>query len=116
MSIKDKQELWHKKLGHVNMKRISKISSKILVRGLSKINYEKSKPCNTCSLGKQVKSLFKSIKIIINNRALQLLHTDLFGPTKNAIRAGKRYRLVVIGDCSRNMQVVFLAHKEDAFY
>lgn len=28
MSIKEERDLWHKKLGHVNMKQISKISLK----------------------------------------------------------------------------------------
>ena len=70
MSIKDECDLWHKKLGHINAKQISKISSKALVCGLPKINFNKSDSCNACTLGKRVRSSFKSINTVATNRSL----------------------------------------------
>lgn len=80
LSIKEKKELLHRKLGHISMKQISKLALKDLARGLPKGKYEISELCNPCSVGKQVKSSFKSINTIATNRTLQLLHVDLFGP------------------------------------
>lgn len=56
MSIKDEKELWYRKLGHVSMRHIIKLSTKDLVRGLPKIKHEKFELCNVCSLDIQVRS------------------------------------------------------------
>ena len=48
--------LWHKRFGHLNMKTISKIFKFDLVKGLPKITFKKDYFCDSCQLGKQVKS------------------------------------------------------------
>ena len=57
-----------------------KLAFKDLVLGLPKLNFVKEKPCKACQLGKQTKVLFKNKTVNSNNRPLQLLHMDLFGP------------------------------------
>lgn len=52
-------QLWHKRLSHLNFKATSKISNDHLVRGLSKINFIKDKQCSTCEKEKQTNSPFK---------------------------------------------------------
>lgn len=63
--------------------------------------YEKTELCNACSLGKQIKCSFKSINIVATTIALQLLHTDLLGPTRNMTLVGKEYYRVIVDDYSR---------------
>ena len=42
-------------------------------------------------MGKQTKSSFKSKNVIFTTRPLQLLHMDLFGPSKIASYGGNYY-------------------------
>ena len=53
--LNDNAWLWHRRLGHVSMKLISKISSKELVKGILNIKFVKDNVCDACQLGKQIK-------------------------------------------------------------
>lgn len=115
ISKEDDKWMWHRRFGHISMKTLSKLSKLDLVRGLPKIKYEKDKSCEACIQGKHVKSSFKPINMISTKRPLELLHMDLFGPTKHASLSGKRYGFVIIDDYSRFTWVIFLKHKDEAF-
>ncbi|KAG8633954.1 hypothetical protein MANES_18G143201v8 [Manihot esculenta] len=78
-------------LSHASMDLLKNLSKDELVDGLPKIKYEKDKICDACQMGKQVKSSFKAINKVISSRPLQLLHMDLFGPTRVAIDDYSRY-------------------------
>ena len=86
-----------------------------LVNGLPKINFSKDKVCGPCQMGKQTKSSFTLKNIISTSRPLELLHLDLFGPTRNASLGGMIYAFVIVDDYSRFTWVCFLAHKDNAF-
>ena len=45
---------------------------------------------------------------------LQLLHMDLFGPSRYAHLSGKYYAFVIVDDYSWYTWVLFLANKDDA--
>ncbi|KAL8146620.1 hypothetical protein AgCh_004375 [Apium graveolens] len=81
-TVQDQQNLWHRRLGHVHMDLLRKISSHDQVRGLPKLKYKKIEPCSACQLGKQVKTSFTAKNKVSNSVALQLLHLDLFGPER----------------------------------
>jgi len=66
-------------------------------------------------MGKQVRSSFKPVNQVFTNQALQLLHMDLFGPTKTQNIGGKKYCLVIVDDYSRFTWVYFMASKSEAF-
>lgn len=78
---KDKWIL-HRRVGHISMKIISYLSKLDLVRGLSKINFDKYNICEVCTWVKQVKSSFHSKNIVSTNKPLELLNIDLFGSVK----------------------------------
>ena len=99
--LKDDSWLWHRRLGHASMSTISTLSKKNLVDGLPSLVFEKDKVCDACQFGKQVKSSFKSKKFISTSRPLQLLHMDLFGPSRTASLGGKHYAFVIVDDFSR---------------
>ena len=48
-------------------------------------------------------------------RPLELIHMDLFGPTRVASLGGMYYAYVLVDDYSKYTQVCFLAHTNDAF-
>lgn len=115
VSVKENNWLWHKKLGHASMRLISKLNRHKLVRGLPSMSYKDDLLCEACQKEKQVKSSFKSKNIVSTFRPLELLHIDLFGPTRTTSISGKRYRLVVVDDYTRWTGVMFLSNKDESF-
>jgi hypothetical protein len=113
-AINENSWLWHRRLGHVNMELLSKLSKLDLVKGLPVTKFVKDKICDACQLGKQTKSSFKKKKVISTSRPLKLLHMDLFGPIRTASLSGKLYAFVIVDDYSRYTWVLFLAHKNEA--
>lgn len=95
------------------MKQIAKISFKKLVRGLPNLAYQKSELCTPCVLGKQVRSFFKSVNQVSTNRVLQLLHIDLFEPTRTQSIGGKKYYLVKWG-CGKE-EYILVGDSQDPF-
>ena len=83
------------------MNALEKLSRLELVIGLPKLKFEKDHICDACQLGKQTRSSFKVKDIVSTTKPLQLLHMDLFGPTKTASIGGKRYAFVIVDDYSR---------------
>ena len=78
------------------MDLMSKLIRKNLVKGLPKVNYERNKLCDTGQLGKQTRNTFKLKNIVSTIRPLELLHMDLFRPTRTTSLGGKRYELVIV--------------------
>ena len=115
-SMHDESWLWHRKLGHVNMNLIAQLNKNELVRGLPKISFEKDKVCEAGQMGKQIKTSFKNKNFIFTSRLLELLHMDLFGPSRITSLGGKSYAFVIVDDFSRYTWVLFLAHKNDVFH
>ena len=115
-SMHDESWLWHRRLGHVNMNLITQLNKNELVRGLPKISFEKDKVCEACQMGKQIKTSFKNKNFISTSRPLELLHIDLFGPSRTTSLGGKSYAFVIVDDFSRYTWVLFLAHKNNVFH
>ena len=115
VSIKGEQWIWHKKLGHASLRLISKLNKHNLVRGLPKLVYKSDVLCEACQKGKQIKNSFESKNIVSTSRPLELLHLDLFGPTRTSSLNGKKYGLVIVDDYTRWTWVMFLAHKDESF-
>ena len=86
----DDQFTWHRKLGHVSIGILAKLSRLNLVKGLPKLSYAKDFFCDACAKGKQSRSSFKSKRDITTSRILELLHLDLFGPS-NCMSIGEKY-------------------------
>jgi hypothetical protein len=113
-AINENSWLWHRRLGHVNMELLSKLSKLDLVKSLPITKFVKDKICDACQLGKQTKSSFKKKKVISTLRPLELLHMNLFGPIRTASLSGKLYAFVIVDDYSHYTWVLFLAHKNEA--
>ena len=80
------------------MHTLSKIIKKDLIFGLPKINFDKDKIYDAYQLGKQIRVAFKSKNIVSTFKLLELLHMDLFDPTRTTSLGGKRYDFIIIGD------------------
>lgn len=83
--------MWHKRLGHVSFSLLNKLITKDVVLGLSKLKFREDKICDACIKGKQVRSSFKSKKVVSTYCPLELLHMDLCGPMRVQSRGEKKY-------------------------
>ena len=111
----DDSLLWHRRCGHVNMRNLSRVSKNDLVNGLPRLEYKKDHFCDSCQKGKMHKTSFKFKDIISTKRPLELLHIDLFGPSRISSLNNSRYALVIVDDYSRFTWTLFLRNKDDAF-
>ncbi|GJU00653.1 retrovirus-related pol polyprotein from transposon TNT 1-94 [Tanacetum coccineum] len=106
--------LWHRRLGHANMRLIQSLSYKELVRKLPKIKYDKYF-CDACKIRKQAHASHKAKNIFSTKRCLELLHMNLFGQSTTKSYGGNLYTLVVVDDYSRYTWTRFLKTKNEAF-
>ena len=104
----DESWLWHRRITHIHMHHLNKLISKNLVIGLLKLKFEKYNFCEACQKGKQTKHSFKLKNIISTSKPLELLHMDLFGPSRTMSLCGNYYALVVVDDISRYTWTMFL--------
>ncbi|CAN1825372.1 Retrovirus-related Pol polyprotein from transposon TNT 1-94 [Linum perenne] len=112
---KDEKLAWHRKLGHVSIGILSKLSSLDLVKGLPKLDKTKDFFCDACAKGKQTRSSFKSKSDISSKECLDLIHLDLFGPASSSSLGGKSYVFVLVDDFSRYSWIFMLSSKDETF-
>ena len=98
------------------MNLITQLNKNELVRGLPKISFKKDKVCEACQMGQLIKTSFKNKNFISTSRPLELLHMDLFGPSRTTSLGGKSYAFVIVDDFSQYTWVLFLAYKNDVFH
>ena len=110
MSQIDESMLWHRSMGHLNFENIVKISKKGVIRNLPKIIKPPNYVCRQCLHGKQTKASF-NIKENTTSQPLQIIHTDICGPTRTKIMQGDHYFMLFIGDHTRMTWVEFLKEK-----
>ncbi|GJT05159.1 retrovirus-related pol polyprotein from transposon TNT 1-94 [Tanacetum coccineum] len=113
-TIDENSTLWHRRLGHANMRLIQSLASKELVRNLPKLKFDQHF-CDACKMGKQAHASHKAKNIVSKTRCLELLHMDLFGPSAVWSYGGNRYTLVIVDDYSRYTWTRFLKDKTEAF-
>lgn len=102
-------DLWHARLGHVNVDSIKRLKHLNLIPKLSNMDFSK---CEVCVEAKFHKKPFKSMERQI--QLLELIHSDR-GDFKNHIsRGGKKYYIIFVGDYSRYVMVYLLSSKDEA--
>jgi len=97
----DDSWLWHRRAAHINMHHCNHLDKRDLVIGIPKLKFEKNKLCEACQKRKQVKNYFQSKNVVSTSKPLELLHIDLFGPSRTMSLGGNYYGLVIIDDYSR---------------
>ena len=112
----DESWLWHRRLAHIHIHNLNRIASKELVVGLPKLKLERDKLCEACQKGKQIKSTSKPLNVISTSKPLELLHIDLFGPSRTMSLGGNYYGLVIVDDYSRFTWTFFTATKYETYH
>lgn len=101
-------------MGHVNYDSLQRMFSQNIVDGLPKI-VKPNHVYKICQLGKQSKLPFPKSKRWKATEKLQLIHTDLVGPTKTQSLGGSSYYLLFIDDATGYCWIFFLKFKLEAF-
>ncbi|GJT89352.1 retrovirus-related pol polyprotein from transposon TNT 1-94 [Tanacetum coccineum] len=110
--VMDNSTLWHRRLGHANMRIVQNLASNELVRNLPKLSFEKHF-CDTYGLGSQGNANNRTRKEVSITKVLELLHLNLFGPSSIKSYRDNFYTLIIIDDHSNYTWVVFVKSKED---
>nr|GEX06381.1 retrovirus-related Pol polyprotein from transposon TNT 1-94 [Tanacetum cinerariifolium] len=113
-TIDENSTLWHRRLGHANMRLIQSLASKELVRNLPKLKFDQLL-CDACKIRKQAHASHKAKNIVSITRCLELFHMDLFSPFVVRSYRENRYTLVIVYDYSRYTWTRFLKDKTEAF-
>ena len=92
--------LWYRRLGHISEKGMKMLLSKGKLLELKSIDFDM---CESCILGKQKKVSFLKIDRTPKAKKLELIHTDLWGPSPVASLGGSRYYITFIDDSSRKV-------------
>nr|GEY45662.1 retrovirus-related Pol polyprotein from transposon TNT 1-94 [Tanacetum cinerariifolium] len=89
------------------------VSRQGLVRGLSKLKFEKDHLYSACAIGKSTKKTHKPKSEDTNQEKLYLLYMDLCGLMRVESVNGKKYILVIVDDYSRFTWVKLLRSKDE---
>ncbi|GJX89734.1 retrotransposon protein, putative, ty1-copia subclass [Tanacetum coccineum] len=107
----DKSKLWHSRLGHVNKKRIAQLQNNGV---LESFDFKLDDVYESCLLGKMTKSPFTRT-CERGEGLLDLVHTDVCGPFRSAIKDRKCYHITFTDDFSRYGYVYLIKHKSNTF-
>ncbi|XP_010513200.1 PREDICTED: uncharacterized protein LOC104789161 [Camelina sativa] len=103
-------ELWHQKLGHLNIRTMMKLANQEVVRGIPKLKGDPHFTCGPCNKGKQVKASHGPVADIRTSHALQLVHMDLMGPIQVQSISGRRFIFVMIKSEKCSVQAIRSDH------
>ena len=92
--------LCHCRLGHMSDKGMKMLLSKGKLPELKSIDFDM---CGSCILGKQKNVSFLKTGRTPKVEKLELVHTDLWGPSLVASLGGSRYYITFIDDSSRKV-------------
>ena len=106
-------EMWHKRIGHINMQRLKTMQSQELVIGLPMFKVaDMQKICEACQFGKQAKGAFPHDKHVSSN-VLEVVHLDVWGLAKTVSMGGCKFYVTFIDDHTCKGWVYFLKEKSE---
>ncbi|MCO5605635.1 hypothetical protein L7F22_059818 [Adiantum nelumboides] len=107
--------LWHKRLGHIIHQSIMHLRKEGLVEGLPTFQvHEEPNLCPSCQFGKQQRRRFNK-STYRAKQPLELIHSDVWGPSQTTSMGGAHYFLTFVDDLSRKVWVYFLKNKSEVF-
>ena len=112
----DLVELWHRRLGHLNVRSMKSLQHIVKGLNLSSCKHDwSSMVCKGCIEGKQARQPFPKDGATRATKPLELVHSDVCGPMKTTSIGRSRYFLTFIDDFSRKIWVYMLKCKSEVF-
>jgi transposase InsO family protein len=106
--------LWHRRMGHMHFDNLVKVNKREENKEMPHITKPTNTLCKHCQQGKKTKTKFKS-KEYSTKRPLEIVHTNLVGPTTTKGLKGEKYFMLLVDDYTRMNAVFFLKNKSEAF-
>lgn len=103
---------WHRRLGHLNWQDMQQMAKDGSVTGLDLRSGDKLPPCTTCAAAKITVLPFHERERQAN-ALLEVVHSDVCGPTRVASRGGARYFVTFTDEFSRWTEVYFMRNKSE---
>ena len=99
------------RLGHMSERGLQILHGKGALSGIKscKLNF-----CKFCTMGRQRRNSFPTSQHKTMG-LLDLIHTDVWGPSPVASVGGARYYVTFIDGFSRKLWIYFLKHKSEVF-
>lgn len=107
-------DLWHARLGHVSYHRLKVMMKRSMLKGLPQLDIREDIICAGCQYGKAHQLPYEDSEFK-SKMPLELVHSDVFGPVKQASVSGMKYMITFIDDFSRFVWVDFMKEKSEAF-
>ena len=98
-SDEDATLMWHAWLNHISERGLLELHKKKLLKGIKSCKLDF---CETCVLGKQCRVKFVTSSNR-SKRALEYVHSDVWGPAPVASLGGSKYFVTFIDDFSRKV-------------
>ncbi|GKE14534.1 putative RNA-directed DNA polymerase, partial [Tanacetum coccineum] len=112
IDVRGNAALWHQRLGHMSEKGMKILALKGRIPDLQKVVVGF---CEPCVFGKQKKISFIKSGNTRKLQRLELVHTDVYGPTSVASIGESRYYVTFIDDSNKKVCVYFLKNKSKVF-
>jgi hypothetical protein len=106
-------ELWHHRLGHMSEKGMQILQKRNFLPDLKQIDLDF---CEHCVYGKQKRVRFLKVRKEKKNESLEIVHTDVWGPTWVSSLDGSCYYVTFIDDATRKTWVYCIQQKSVVFY
>jgi hypothetical protein len=104
--------LWHHRMGHMSEKGMQILHKRNLLPDLKQIDLDF---CEHCVYGKQKRVRFRRVGKEKKNERLELVHTDVWGPSQVSSLGGSHYYVTFIDDATRKTWVYCIRQKSDVF-
>ena len=111
LSEDEQTYLWHLRLGHINIKRLERLSR---LGPLKHLKVGTLPVCESCIEEKMTKRSFSG-KGLRATEPLQLVHSDVCGPMSEAARGGYEYFVTFTDDYSRYGFIYLMHIKSETF-
>jgi hypothetical protein len=101
-------------MGQFHFNNLVKVIKREAVRDIPQITKPTNTLCKHCQHGKQTKTKFKS-KEYSTRRPLEILHTDLVGPTTTKGLKSEKYFMLLVDEYTRMTAFFFIKNKSKSF-
>ena len=107
-------DLWHMRLSHISYSKLTVMMKKSMLKGLPQLEVRKDTICAGCQYDKAHQLPYEESKWKTKG-PLELIHSDVFGPVKQASLSGMKYMVTFINDFSNYVWVYFMKEKSETF-
>ncbi|KAL0402266.1 UNVERIFIED_CONTAM: Retrovirus-related Pol polyprotein from transposon RE2 [Sesamum latifolium] len=100
------------RLSHVSYSKLDTMMKKSMLKGLPKLEVRRDTVCAGCQYGKAHQLPYEESNFRVKE-PLELIHSDVFGPVRQASIGGMKYMVTFIDDFSRYVWVYFMKNKSE---